>query len=115
MAPTLEMIAAILEFGEGWTGQRALVVSCFAGISRSTAAAYGLACQKAAPGREVEVAVELRARSPSATPNPLVVALMDEILGRKKRMIAAIQGIGRGAEAFEGEPFDLDILIGEVG
>jgi predicted protein tyrosine phosphatase len=33
----------------------------------------------------------------------------DTLLGRNGRMIAAIKGIGRGADAFEGTPFALEI------
>ena len=31
------------------------------------------------------------------------------MLGRQGRMVEAVQSIGRGAEAFEGVPFALDI------
>lgn len=38
----------------------------------------------------------------AATPNPLMVRLADEALGRSGRMARAVAGIGRGADAFEG-------------
>ncbi len=61
-----------------------------------------------APERdEAEIAAALRAASPSATPNPRLVAIADGLLGRSGRMVAAIAAIGRGAEAFEGVPFTL--------
>ena len=34
-------------------------------------------------------------------------SLADEVLGRNGRMVKAIEGIGRGADAFEGTPFVL--------
>jgi predicted RNA-binding protein YlqC (UPF0109 family) len=37
------------------------------------------------------------------------VALADELLGREGRMIEAVRAIGRGADAFEGQPFTLDV------
>ena len=50
-----------------------------------------------------------RDRCWSATPNRRLVALADEVLGRNGRMVAAVEAIGRGAEAFEGTPFELRI------
>jgi len=47
----------------------------------------------------------LRQNSASATPNARLVAMADKLLGRDGRMIDAIRGIGRGANAFEGTPF----------
>ena len=58
---------------------------------------------------ESELALALRAASPSATPNPMLVALADDALGREGRMIRAIRSIGRGADAFEGAPFRLPL------
>ena len=82
-------------------------MQCYAGISRSTAAAYIAACALAPERDEAEVARALRDASPSATPNALFVAIADRMLGRGGRMVAAIAEIGRGADAFEGEPFRL--------
>lgn len=79
-----------------------MLIHCFAGISRSTAAAYILACHFGAPGQEDSIANTLRRASPAATPNNLMVALADDLLNRDGRMIAAIRSIGRGADAFEG-------------
>jgi predicted protein tyrosine phosphatase len=45
------------------------------------------------------------ALSPTAFPNPLMVALADGILGRNGRMSAAVAAIGRGVDAFESVPF----------
>jgi predicted protein tyrosine phosphatase len=42
-------------------------------------------------------------------PNSLIVALADDILGRKGRMIAAIEAIGPGDMALEANPFVLDV------
>ena len=78
-------------------------------LFRSTAAAFIAACALDPSRHEASIADALRAASPSATPNPRLVAVADAMLGREGRMIAAIQAIGRGAEAFEGTPFRLDI------
>ncbi len=84
-----------------------LVLSCYAGISRSTAAAYILSCQRTPQRDETELALLLRQCAPPATPNPRLIALADELLARRGRMIGAIARIGRGAEAFAGVPFSL--------
>src|ERR1700733_13547946 len=61
------------------------------------------------PGFERDIAVELRRRSPSATPNRLMVRLTDDLLQRDGRMVEAIEGIGRGVEVREGEPYVLPL------
>ena len=108
VAPNAEMIGALLDFGRGWDGARPLLIHCWAGISRSCAAAFVLACDRN-PGRERAIADELRRRAPFATPNRLMVRLADDLLARDGRMVAAIDAIGRGAEAPHGEPFDLPV------
>ena len=108
VAPSAAMIGALLDFGRGWDGARPLLVHCWAGISRSCAAAFVLACDRN-PGRERAIAAELRSRAPFATPNRLMVRLADDLLARDGRMVAAIDAIGRGAEAPHGAPFDLPV------
>lgn len=107
--PVRATVESILAFGKTWDAAAPLLIHCWAGISRSTAAAYILACEYAGPGFETVLAAKLRGASPTATPNSLMIALADQILDRSGRMIAAIQDIGRGADAFEGTPFDLQI------
>lgn len=109
-APTADTVRVILAFGERWreagTGAP-LLVHCFAGISRSTAAAYMLACAFSPQGREEALARALRTASPTATPNRLMIALADDMLDRRGRMIASVEALGRGIFAAEGAPFDL--------
>lgn len=108
--PTEANVRAILEFGESWDAGAPLVINCFAGISRSTASAYMIAAARS-PGRdERELAQEVRRLSPTATPNPLMIAMADVLLGRNGRMVRAIRDIGRGVDAeYEGVPFSLKI------
>ncbi|MCK2056048.1 protein tyrosine phosphatase [Methylobacterium sp. 37f] len=103
-------VAAILAFAEAWDRKEPLLIHCYAGISRSTAAAYIAACALAPERDEAEIARALRIASPSATPNALFVSIADRLLGRDGRMVAAIAEIGRGADAFEGEPFSLNLM-----
>jgi len=109
VAPGLDHVEALLSFVQGWDRARPLVVNCFAGISRSTAAAYIAAVALAPSRNEAELAWTLRRLSPSATPNARLVRHADALLGRQGRMIAAIDAIGRGADAYEGTPFALPV------
>lgn len=99
----------LLAFVNSWDRQAPLVIHCWAGISRSTAGAYVAACTLNPTANEYTLAALLRERSPSATPNARIVAMADKLLGREGRMIDAIRGIGRGANAFEGAPFLMPI------
>jgi predicted protein tyrosine phosphatase len=106
-APGAEHLERFLGFIRTWDRSGPLLIHCFAGISRSTAGAY-IAMLALEPQRdEYELAAELRAASPSATPNPRLIALADAKLNRGGRMIEAIAGIGRGADAYQGDPFRL--------
>jgi predicted protein tyrosine phosphatase len=107
-APDRDLMQAVLDFGRDMTHHGALLIHCWAGISRSSAAAYAIACDRN-PGFERDIAIELRRRSPSATPNRLMVQLADDLLERNGRMVEAIDAIGRGAEAREGEPYALPL------
>lgn len=109
VAPSLEHVEALLAFAKGWSGAQPLLIHCWAGVSRSTAAAYVIACARTATGGESEWAARLRGAAPTATPNPLMVALADRLLGRDGAMIRAIEAIGRGAETDWGAPFELDL------
>ncbi len=102
-------IAQIIAFTRSWNGAAPFLVHCWAGISRSTAAAYIITCLYGAEGAEDHHARALRAAAPEATPNPLMIALADELLGRSGRMVRAIAEIGRGREAGRGNLFTLDI------
>jgi predicted protein tyrosine phosphatase len=106
-APDAALVEALLRFAEGFADEETLVLHCWFGISRSPAAAFILACALAADAPESRLAAALREASPTATPNPLLIALADARFGRGGRMSAAIRALGRGAEAGSGRPFEL--------
>jgi predicted protein tyrosine phosphatase len=106
IAPDHGTVGAILDFARNWTGARPMLVHCWAGISRSSAAAYMIACARN-PGCESDIAGELRRRAPFATPNRLMVILADDVLQRSGRMVEAIARIGRGDDAFQGVPYEM--------
>jgi len=100
--PSETHISRLIAFGRGWDAAATMLVHCWAGISRSMAAAYTLLCDRAGPGCESDIARELRARAAHAYPNALIVALADRALHRQGRMIEAVAGIGRGELVAEG-------------
>lgn len=107
--PSEEHVRALLAFARGWTAEAPMLVHCWAGVSRSTAAAYTILCDRFGPGREHEIAQALRARAPHADPNRLLIRIADELLGRDGRMINAIDSIGRGALVVEGVLVELPL------
>jgi predicted protein tyrosine phosphatase len=109
VAPDVAHVQDLLRFAHAWDRAHPLLIHCYAGVSRSTAAAYVATCALRPELCERETAQRLRALSPTATPNARIVAIADNLLGRNGRMVAAISEIGRGADCFEGVPFALDI------
>lgn len=103
--PATHHVDRLIDFFAAWDRSAPLVVHCYAGISRSTAAAFIAACALKPDEDEAEIAWAIRKASPTATPNSLLVALADERLGREGRMRSAIRAIGRGRDAYEGKPF----------
>jgi predicted protein tyrosine phosphatase len=92
--PEHEHVAILIDFLRKWPPDQApLLVHCVAGISRSTAAALiGLVIK--AGGREEEAASALRRAAPHAQPNRRIVALADQLLDCRGRLIAARETMG---------------------
>ncbi|WP_279100528.1 tyrosine phosphatase family protein [Bartonella apis] len=109
IAPSETEIYKLLDIAKNWNRSYPLLINCYMGISRSTAAAFVIACALEQKKTEAAIARLLRKNSPTATPNKLMVELADKILDRGGRMSSAIFDIGRGAEAFEGTPFILPV------
>lgn len=105
--PEIAHIETLLSFGESWRAEAPMVVHCWAGVSRSTASAFILACARHPQTSEMEIAQALRRASPTAFPNPRFVALADELLGRRGRMSAAIAAMSPRNEGIESQPFEL--------
>lgn len=107
--PSAPHVELLLSFVRRWDQRTPLLIHCQAGVSRSTAAAFIAACALRPQRDEAEIARAVRAGSPTATPNSRLVAIADAMLGRKGRMVAAIEEIGRGADCSEGVPFALEL------
>jgi predicted protein tyrosine phosphatase len=107
--PAEEHVTKLLDFVTGWDRVMPLVVHCYAGISRSTAGAFIAACALNPKRDERGIARRIREASPTAMPNLRLVALADDLLRRKGRMIGAVGALGPGVSAYEGVPFRLDL------
>lgn len=107
VAPSAEHMEEMLAFARGWSGDQRLIVHCFAGVSRSPAAALAIACQRHPQVPDDVLAQALRRMAPQATPNPLMVELADRLLGRGGGLIGACRAIGRGVPWTGSHAFDL--------
>ena len=105
--PAEEHVTQLLDFVEGWKPEKPIVIHCFAGISRSTAAAFISLCALNPEADEFDLARVLRLASATAYPNRRLVSLGDTVLSRSGRMVAAVEEIGRGEIAEEGQVFTL--------
>ncbi len=107
ISPRIADAKRLITFIEDWDQKEPMLIHCWAGISRSTASAFAALCILRPNSDEMELAQELRTASPSATPNKMITSQVDQLLGRKGRMLNAVESIGRGANAYEGKPFIL--------
>ncbi|MGO8913735.1 MAG: tyrosine phosphatase family protein [Bradyrhizobium sp.] len=109
VAPSEQHIEQVLNFVRSWDRNAPLVVHCYAGISRSTASAFAAVCALNPHRDEALIARQIRAASPIASPNRLIVSLADKALGREGRMLRALDEMGPGSMTVEGRPFRIDL------
>jgi predicted protein tyrosine phosphatase len=107
VAPEAAMVEQALAFARGWDAAAPMIVHCWAGISRSTATAFAIVCERNPHADELKIALAMRRASPSAFPNRRIVALADAILGRRGRMLQAVEAMGGNGFVTEGVPFEL--------
>lgn len=109
IAPGEAHVAAIIDFARSWDRSAPLLIHCWMGVSRSPAAAV-IASLAVHPEEDDDMlARRLREASPYATPNARLIEIGDSMLGRNGRLIRAIAGIGRGADADGNAPFVLPL------
>ena len=108
-AASADDVDLLLNFISAWDKKHPMIIHCWAGISRSTATAYAALCLLQPQEDEMKLALMLRSASPSATPNRLITKHVDDRLGRNGRMMRAVESIGRGANSYEGAPFELSV------
>jgi predicted protein tyrosine phosphatase len=109
VAPCVAHVEQALAFVRRWDRAAPLVIHCYAGISRSTASAFMAACALNPHRDETAIARQMRAASPSAYPNRLIVDLADRALGRNGRMVRALDAMGPGNMTIESRPFRIEI------
>ena len=107
--PGEQHVGRLIDFVGKWDRTTPMVVHCFAGISRSTAGAFVAACALNPQRDETQIAWAIRRASRTAQPNARIVSIADRLLKRDGRMVRAIETIGPGQAAMEGEPFRLDL------
>jgi predicted protein tyrosine phosphatase len=107
--PAEEHVSDLIAFVRRWDRRAPVVMHCYAGISRSTAGAFISACALNPDRDEAAIARAIRQSSKTAMPNIMLVGHADRILGRKGRMVAAVEALGPGVPSLEGEPFRLDL------
>jgi len=112
--PHQDHVAELIDFTIAWDQLGPMMVHCWAGISRSTAAAFIMLCTLNPRSDEEHIARQIRDASPTATPNLRLVRLADELLARKGRMVSAIESIGRGQMAIEAEVFVLPARLAKA-
>ena len=95
--PDPEHVAEVLSFGAELAASRDdraeghLLVHCYMGVSRSTAAMLSLLAQVHPDEAEDRLFARLRKIRPQAWPNSLMVGYADEQLGREGRLTAALR------------------------
>lgn len=91
MLPSEAEVTRLLRFGQGLAGGGAshVLVHCFMGVSRSTAAAAILLAQDN-PGREAEVFEALEDVRPRNWPNRVMIAHADRLLQREGSLFRAM-------------------------
>jgi predicted protein tyrosine phosphatase len=105
--PEAHHINQLIEFAQRWNRDGPLVAHCLAGISRSSASAYIMACALNPATPERDIARTLRKASLTASPNLLMVRHADELLNRRGRMIAAIKALSPGSATMEADTFSI--------
>ncbi len=102
--PIPDHIEKLLAFSRGWDASQPMIIHCWAGISRSMAAAFTVLCDRLGPGSEETIALAMRRRAPHAAPNRLLVRHADTLLTRDGRMVAAVETMGAATILPEGVP-----------
>lgn len=110
VAPAREHIEAVLDFAAAWDRSAPMLVHCFAGISRSMAAALILLCQRN-EGRERDAAALVRARAAHAMPNRRMIALADEVMKLGGRLVRAVEEMPPGDFALHGSLVALPVAL----
>lgn len=115
VTPARAHVDALLDFIDRWNGDGLLLIHCYAGISRSAAAAYITQCHFNPHGTEERLARVLRRAGGHLQPNPLLVRHGDEALARGGRMTRAVEALGPGTGINETGMVEVPLRLRDAG
>lgn len=92
-APKKEQVERLLEWTNKLPSDAHLVIHCYAGVSRSTAAALAVKVQELGVDRVSEAINWLLEARPQACPNPVITKFADELLNAKGELHAAAEEV----------------------
>ena len=82
--PSHGHVSELIEFAVSWDRKAPMLIHCWAGISRSTAAAFISLCALNPAVDEHRIAQAIRKASPTATPNRRLVQFADSVLEARR-------------------------------
>ena len=92
-APQKEQVGRLLAWAKKLPSDAHLVVHCFAGVSRSTAAALAIKVQELGVDQVDEAIKWLLEERPQACPNPVITKHADELLGANGKLHSAAEEV----------------------
>ncbi len=92
--PQETLVHSLLAFAADWDESEPMLIHCWAGVSRSTASAFVIACERSPDVDERAIALAMREAAAHASPNRRIVALADDVMGRGGRMVDAVAAMG---------------------
>ena len=108
-APNEAHVQELIDFLGEWDLREPLLVHCWAGISRSTAAAFITLCLHNPELEEMALAAFVREKIAHAKPNKLMVEIADDLMRRRGRMVEAVDAMGPALDTYEGCLVELPI------
>lgn len=92
-APQKEQVVQLLDWVKKLPTDAHLVIHCYAGVSRSTAAALAVKVQELGVNRIKDAIAWLVENRPVACPNPVITKFADELLGANGELHAAAEEV----------------------
>lgn len=93
LAPQKEQVKQLLDWVKLLPNDAHLVIHCYAGVSRSTAAALAVKVQELGVDRVKDAIDWLLENRPVACPNPVITKFADELLNAKGELHAAAEEV----------------------
>ena len=94
-APRLEQVSRILDWASKLPTDAKLLVHCFAGVSRSTAAALAIKVQNDGLNKLTDAIDWLVKHRPIACPNPVITKYADDLLGANGELFKHAEAVAK--------------------